>query len=117
MASLCSRERKQGKIRNGEFGTFGLVASTVPGVRPWIRAWNAEHAAGRITRPLGFNGQPYSGINVSSLWISALGQNFTAPIWMTYRQASELNAHVRKREKGSLVHHSFSRKTVACPEA
>src|ERR1700722_11909081 len=52
MASLCSRERKQGKIRNGEFGTFGLVASTVPGVRPWIRPWYAEHAAGRITRPL-----------------------------------------------------------------
>jgi antirestriction protein ArdC len=28
--------------------------------------------------------------------MSALGQNFAAPIWMTYRQASELNAHVRK---------------------
>ena len=88
MASLCSREPKQGKIRTGEFGTFGLVASTVPGVRPWIRPWNAEHAAGRITRPLGFNGQPYSGINVSSLWMSALGQNFTAPIWMTARPAN-----------------------------
>ena len=25
------------------------------------------------------------------------------PIWMTFRQASELNAHVRKGEKGSLV--------------
>jgi len=35
--------------------------------------------------------------------MSALGQNFAAPIWMTYRQAGELNAHVRKGEKGSLV--------------
>jgi antirestriction protein ArdC len=35
--------------------------------------------------------------------MSALGQNFAAPIWMTFRQASELNAHVRKGEKGSLV--------------
>jgi antirestriction protein ArdC len=35
--------------------------------------------------------------------MSALGQNFTAPIWMTFRQASELNAFVRKGEKGSLV--------------
>jgi antirestriction protein ArdC len=73
------------------------------GVRPWVRPWNAEHAAGRITRPLRHNGQPYSGINILSLWMSALGQNFAAPIWMTFRQASELNAHVRKGEKGSLV--------------
>src|SRR5580658_1933944 len=73
------------------------------GVRPWIRPWSAEHTAGRITRPLRHNGQPYSGINVLSLWMSALSQNFAAPIWMTFRQASELNAHVRKGEKGSLV--------------
>src|ERR1700687_5404817 len=54
-------------------------------------------------RPLRHNGQPYSGINILSLWMSALAQNFAAPIWMTYRQASELNAHVKKGEKGSLV--------------
>ena len=35
--------------------------------------------------------------------MSALSQNFTAPIWMSYRQAWELKAHVRKGEKGSLV--------------
>jgi antirestriction protein ArdC len=35
--------------------------------------------------------------------MSALSQNFAAPIWMTFREASELNAHVRKGEKGSLV--------------
>jgi antirestriction protein ArdC len=31
-------------------------------------------------RPLRHNGQPYSGIKVLSLWMSALGQDFTAPI-------------------------------------
>jgi antirestriction protein ArdC len=46
---------------------------------------------------------PTPGINVLSLWMSALSQNFAAPIWMTYRQASEFDAHVRKGEKGSLV--------------
>ncbi len=35
--------------------------------------------------------------------MSALGQNLTAPTWMTFRQANELDAHVRKGEKGSLV--------------
>ena len=57
----------------------------------------------RITRPLRHNGQPYSGINVLALWASAMAQNFAAPIWVTYRQASELGAQVRKGEKGSLV--------------
>ena len=83
--------------------TGQIVASLEKGVRPWIRPWNAEHAAGRITRPLRHNGQPYSGINILMLWISASAQGFVAPIWMTFNQALELNAHVRKSEKGSLV--------------
>ena len=83
--------------------TSQIVASLEQGVRPWVKPWNAEHAAGRITRPLRHNGQPYSGINVLSLWMSASAQNFAAPIWMTFRQALELDAHVRKGEKGSLV--------------
>lgn len=83
--------------------TRQIVTSLEQGVRPWVKPWNAEHAAGRITRPLRYNGTPYSGINVLSLWCSALAQNFSAPIWMTFRQAMELNAHVRKGEKGSLV--------------
>ena len=83
--------------------TSSIVASLEQGVRPWIKPWNAEHAAGRITRPLRHNGQPYSGINVLALWASAMVQNFAAPIWITYRQASEMGANVRKGEKGSLV--------------
>src|SRR6266568_6323147 len=83
--------------------TAKIVAALEDGVRPWVRPWNAEHAAGRITRPLRHNGQPYTGINILSLWASASVQGFAAPIWMTYRQALELDAHVRKGEKGSLV--------------
>jgi antirestriction protein ArdC len=83
--------------------TAQIVADLEKGVRPWVKPWNVEHAAGRITRPLRHNGQPYCGINVLSLWMSAIAQNLAAPIWMTYRQAIELDAHVRKGEKGSLV--------------
>jgi antirestriction protein ArdC len=32
-----------------------------------------------------------------------MAQNFAAPIWMTFRQATELDGHIRKGEKGSLV--------------
>src|SRR6267142_4995489 len=83
--------------------TNQIVSHLEKGVRPWVRPWNAEHAAGRITRPLRHNGKPYSGINVLSLWASAMAQNFVAPIWMTFKQALEFDAHVRKEEKGSLV--------------
>jgi len=83
--------------------TAQIIASLQQGVRPWVKPWNAEHTAGRITQPLRFNCQPYSGINILSLWMSATAQGFAAPIWMTFRQAIELNANVRKGEKGSLV--------------
>jgi len=83
--------------------TGQIVAALENGVRPWVRPWNAEYAAGRITRPLRHNSQPYTGINILSLWASATEQGFTAPTWMTYRQATELGGHVRKGEKGSPV--------------
>jgi antirestriction protein ArdC len=73
------------------------------GERPWLKPWNAEHAAGKITRPLRSNGVPYSGVNVLMLWSEAVDKGFSAPIWLTFKQAQELGAHVRKGEKGSLV--------------
>ena len=39
--------------------TGKIIADLEQGVRPWLRPWNAEHAAGRITRPLRHNGIPY----------------------------------------------------------
>lgn len=83
--------------------TAHIVAELEKGVRPWMKPWNAEHAAGRITRPLRANGQPYRGINVLMLWGAASECGFSAPIWMTFKQAQELGAHVRKGEKGNLV--------------
>jgi antirestriction protein ArdC len=83
--------------------TGQIVASLEQGVRPWMKPWNAGNTAGKIMRPLRHNGQPYSGINILMLWASAIDQGFTSPIWMTFRQATEFNAHVRKGEKGTLV--------------
>ena len=40
--------------------TAKIVAALEDGVRPWVRPWNAEHAAGRMTRPLRHSGQPYT---------------------------------------------------------
>src|SRR5579863_494054 len=83
--------------------TDRIIAELEQGVRPWLKPWNAEHAEGRITRPLRANGQPYKGINVLMLWGEALGKGYACPIWMTYRQASELGGQVKKGEHGALV--------------
>ena len=83
--------------------TDQIVRELEQGVRPWLKPWNAEHAAGRITRPLRGNGIPYQGINVLMLWSAAMEKGYAAPIWMTFKQALELKAHVRKGEQGSLV--------------
>jgi antirestriction protein ArdC len=83
--------------------TDQIVSELEKGFRPWFKPWDAEHAAGRITRPLRGNGIPYQGINVLMLWSAAMEKGYAAPIWMTFRQALELKAHVRKGEQGSLV--------------
>jgi antirestriction protein ArdC len=83
--------------------TQQIVEDLQRGVRPWTKPWSAEHLAGRITRPLRHGGQPYSGINVVLLWAQAVAKGFAAPIWMTFRQAAELGAHVRKGEHGATV--------------
>lgn len=88
--------------------TDQIVAELERGVRPWLKPWNAEHAAGRITRPLRGNLVPYQGINIIMLWSEAMAKGFTAPIWMTFKQALELGACVRKGEKGSLVVYASS---------
>jgi antirestriction protein ArdC len=83
--------------------TDQIVAALEQGVRPWHQPWQAEHSAGRITRPLRGNGIPYQGINVLMLWSAAIDKGYAAPIWMTFKQAIELKASVRKGEHGSLV--------------
>lgn len=82
--------------------TDKIIADLEQGVRPWMKPWNAEHAAGKITRPLRHNGAPYSGINILNLWMDAVEKGFSAPIWMTFRQAKELGGNVKKGEHGSL---------------
>lgn len=83
--------------------TSHIVAELERGVRPWLKPWNAENAAGRITRPLRHSGQPYQGINILMLWASAEMQAYSCPFWLTFQQAKQLGGHVKKGEHGSPV--------------
>ena len=92
--------------------TERVIADLEQGVRPWLKPWNAGNTAGRITLPLRHNGTPYRGVNILLLWGEAMANGYSAPTWMTFRQALELNAHVRKGEHGSMVVYAdrFTRK-------
>lgn len=83
--------------------TDQIIAALEEGTRPWMKPWQAGHVAGPVSRPLRSNGKPYSGINIIMLWATAMQRGYNAPIWMTFKQAQELGAHVRKGEKGTLV--------------
>jgi hypothetical protein len=83
--------------------TNRIVADLEQGVRPWHRPWNAEHAAGKITRPLRHNGIPYNGINVVMLWSASVVNSYACPLWLTFKQALELGGNVKKGERGELV--------------
>jgi antirestriction protein ArdC len=83
--------------------TERIISDLEKGVRTWLKPWNAGHTAGKITRPLRHNGIPYQGMNILLLWGEALEKGYSAPIWITFKQAQELGGHLRKGEHGSLV--------------
>jgi len=66
--------------------TGQIVADLEKGVRPWSSPGTPNTPPAGLRARLRHNGQPYSGINILSLWMSATAQNFAAPIWMTFRQ-------------------------------
>lgn len=83
--------------------TDRIVASLEQGVRPWQKPWSAAPDRRYPALPVRHNGTPYRGINVLLLWGDAVDKGFTCNRWMTFRQAQECGAHVRKGEHGSTV--------------
>jgi antirestriction protein ArdC len=83
--------------------TERVILDLEKGVRPWLQPWNAGHSAGRITLPLRHNGIPYRGINILLLWGEAMANGYASPLWMTFKQALAIEAHVRKGEHGAMV--------------
>lgn len=83
--------------------TNRIIADLEQGELTWLKPWSSGNTEGRIVRPLRHNGLPYSGINVLMLWSAAVERGYASPFWMTFKQAKELGAHVRKGEQGSLV--------------
>jgi antirestriction protein ArdC len=83
--------------------TDKILADLEKGNLTWRKPWNSEHLEGKVMRPLRWNNIPYTGINTLVLWGTAADKGYLYPHWMTYNQAIELKATVRKGEKGTQI--------------
>lgn len=83
--------------------TDKIIADLERGNLTWRKPWHANHLADRVNRPLRWNNQPYSGVNIIMLWSEATDKEYASPYWMTFQQANELGGHVRKGEKATPV--------------
>lgn len=79
--------------------TDQIIEMIERGTQPWRPRW--DNAA--MSLPLRHTGETYRGINILILWAAQLEHGYTSPTWMTYRQARELGAHVRKGESGTKI--------------
>lgn len=90
--------------------TQGLVDLIEAGnLPPWQKPWSGSG----MTMPLRACGKPYQGVNVVSLWVSAMAQGFASPYWLTFKQARDLGGNVTKGQKSTTVcyYSTFDKKT------
>ena len=76
-----------------------LDQGTVPWRQPFKRGSGGESG---LPKNL-ISNKAYRGINVFLLAVTAMLEGYDSPYWLTFKQARERDAHVRKGEKGSLV--------------
>lgn len=80
--------------------TNSIIESLERGVKPWVCPWKRNGAVSGI--PSNFStGKAYTGMNIMLLWCSAAKHGFQDPRWLTYHQAAEQGAQVRKGETGT----------------
>jgi antirestriction protein ArdC len=78
-----------------------IVAELEAGAAPWIKPWSATPGANTPCNAV--TNRPYSGCNVVLLWM-AQAAGYRTPRYLTFKQALELGAHVRKGERGTKVY-------------
>jgi antirestriction protein ArdC len=75
--------------------TERVVELLTQGTIPWHKPWNVKRGFPRNL----VSKKPYRGINVFLLH----AMHYESPLWLTYHQAQELGAHIRKGEKACPV--------------
>ena len=81
--------------------TDQIIAALEAGTPPWVCPW--QGGAGDLAPANLASGRPYRGINVLLLNLRAMRCGFSANRWMTFQQARDLGACVRKGEHGTPI--------------
>lgn len=80
--------------------TNRIVAALEAGITPWIRPWSVDFDPTPINA---VSRRSYRGINAVLLTLEAQARGYGRSAWMTYRQAAEIGAQVRRGETGTTV--------------
>ena len=84
--------------------TRAIIEEMERGAVPWVRPCKTDRRnAGSVMPANAITGRSYSGINVPILWASADSNGYPSHAWMTFKQAQDHDAHVRKGERGTHV--------------
>ena len=110
---MAYRKGQSGGVSPATRITQEIIARLESGTKPWIKPWRGVP----VSRPLRACGIPYRGMNVFWLWMVADMCGYASPFWMTYNQAKELGAQVRKGEKSTIaIFYKSYTKEVEAPE-
>jgi antirestriction protein ArdC len=77
--------------------TNRIITALEHGTPPWICPWRKDTSS--VPRNL-VSGKPYRGVNFITLSIEAMAATYSDSRWLTFRQANQLGAHIRKGEHG-----------------
>lgn len=80
--------------------TNTIIEALENGVNPWVCPWDKS-----TDSALPYNHktqESYNGMNILMLWIAAKERGYSRNSWLTYKQAQELGATVRKGEKSTM---------------
>lgn len=104
-ASAAKAKLEQGKPPAGSDYAKEVAAVFIDqlkrGTAPWTKPWAPGQVSSQPMNPI--TGKPYRGSN--ALWLMTQGamRGYTDPRWMTFRQAQEEGAGVRKGERGTKI--------------
>lgn len=80
--------------------TNAIIAELEKGAAPWVKPWTTS---GSVLPQNAATGRLYNGVNVLILWMTAQLRMYPDNRWLTFHQAIEKGACVRKGEKGTHV--------------
>ncbi len=95
------QKQKAARLDVHQAVTDRIIEILERGTRPWVHPWKLAGQGAAF--PLRHNGERYRGMNVLLLWATAMEKGYRSPFWMTFRQAKEYGASVRKGEQGAMV--------------